>query len=120
MTPELFLSLCLVIGFALIMLSLVIAFVRLAKGPGFSDRVVALDMMSVSLVAFCALYAIKTGVGSFLDIASVVALIGFLATVALARFAERGLHRNRTISHEKGTQPPGSRAAPATEDEAQP
>jgi len=118
MTSELFLSLCLVIGFALIMLSLIIAFVRLAKGPGFSDRVVALDMMSVSIVAFCALYAVKTGVGSFLDIASVVALIGFLATVALARFAERGLHRNRNVTHDKGTQPPGSRAAHGPEGEA--
>ncbi|MGS4946316.1 monovalent cation/H+ antiporter complex subunit F [Meridianimarinicoccus sp. RP-17] len=118
MTPDSFLSMCLTAGFALIMLSLILAFVRLAKGPSFSDRVVALDMMSVSIVAFCALYAVKTGVGSFLDIASVVALIGFLATVALARFAERGLHRDRTITYDKGTQPPGSRAAPAPEGEA--
>ncbi|TDL90556.1 monovalent cation/H+ antiporter complex subunit F [Meridianimarinicoccus aquatilis] len=98
MTPGDFLALCLNVGFGLIMLSLVLAFVRLAKGPSFSDRVVALDMMSVSIVAFCALYAIKTGVSSFVDIAIVVALIGFLATVALARFAERGIHRNRHLS----------------------
>jgi multisubunit Na+/H+ antiporter MnhF subunit len=119
MTPDSFLSLCLTVGFGLIMLSLVVAFVRLAKGPSFSDRVVALDMMSVSIVAFCALYAVKTGIGSFLDIASVVALIGFLATVALARFAERGLHRNRTITHDKGTQPPGSHPGTAPEPEAE-
>lgn len=121
MTPEGFLSLCLSIGFGLVMLSLVLAFVRLAKGPHFSDRVVALDMMSVSIVAFCALYAVKTDVGSFLDIAIVVALIGFLATVALARFAERGLHRNRTITHDEGPTPPRDAARhdhPA--DEAQP
>lgn len=105
MTPEGFLSFCLSVGFGLIMLSLVVAFVRLVKGPSFSDRVVALDMMSISIVAFCALYAVKTGVGSFLDIAAVVALIGFLATVALARFAERGLHRDLNISHEKGRMP---------------
>lgn len=94
MTPNGFLTLCLNIGYLLIMASLVLAFIRLARGPSFSDRVVALDMMSVSLVAFCALYAVKTGVSSFLDIAIVVALIGFLATVALARFAERGIHRS--------------------------
>lgn len=98
MTPGDFLAICLNIGFGLIMLSLILAFVRLAKGPSFSDRVVALDMMSVSIVAFCALYAIKTGVSSFVDIAIVVALIGFLATVALARFAERGIHRNRHLT----------------------
>ncbi|PWR04354.1 pH regulation protein F [Meridianimarinicoccus roseus] len=95
MTSSGFLALCVTVGFGLIMASLVLGFVRLAKGPTFSDRVVALDMMSVSIVGFCALYAIKTGVSSFVDIAIVVALIGFLATVALARFAERGLHRNR-------------------------
>ena len=52
MTPDTFLSLCLTTGFGLIMLSLILAFMRLAKGPGFSDRVVALDMMAVSIVAF--------------------------------------------------------------------
>ncbi len=121
MTPESFLSVCLSIGFGLVMLSLVLAFMRLAKGPHFSDRVVALDMMSVSIVAFCALYAVKTDVDSFLDIAIVVALIGFLATVALARFAERGLHRNRTITHDKGQMPPKI-ATPSAhpENEAQP
>lgn len=100
MTPVDFLALCVNLGFGLIMLSLVLAMLRLARGPSFSDRVVALDMMSVSIVAFCALYAIKTGVSSFVDIAIVVALIGFLATVALARFAERGLHRNRALTGE--------------------
>lgn len=117
MTPETFLSLCLTVGFALIMLSLIVAFMRLAKGPGFADRVVALDMMSVSIVAFCALYAVKTGVGSFLDIASVVALVGFLATVALARFAERGLDQSRTATHPRDAKSPGSDAAHDTEDE---
>lgn len=121
MTPEGFLSLCLSIGFGLILLSLVVAFVRLVKGPSFSDRVVALDMMSISIVAFCALYAIKTEVSSFLDIAAVVALIGFLATVALARFAERGLHRNRTITHDKGHAEPKTPDAPeAANTEGQP
>lgn len=119
MTPETFLSLCLTVGFALIMLSLIIAFARLAKGPGFADRVVALDMMSVSIVSFCALYAVKTGVGSFLDIASVVALIGFLATVALARSAERNLERHRTTNRPKGAQSPDGAAAPDANDEAQ-
>lgn len=117
MTAEGFLSVCLSVGFGLIMLSLVVAFVRLVKGPSFSDRVVALDMMSISIVAFCALYAVKTGVGSFLDIAAVVALIGFLATVALARFAERGLHRDLRINHDKGRQPP--RETPENPDVAQ-
>lgn len=93
MTPEDFFYWATEAGFFLVMLSLVLGFIRLAKGPSFSDRVVALDMMSVSIVAFCALFSIRSGATAFLDVAVVLALIGFLATVALARFAERSMLR---------------------------
>ena len=79
------------ISFGLIILSIVLGFVRLFRGPSLADRVVALDMMTVSIVAFCALFAIRTDDPVFLDIALVLALVGFLTTVALARFAERQL-----------------------------
>jgi len=77
------------ISFVLVMLGVVFAFARLLKGPSLSDRIVALDMMTVLIVAFCGLFGIFTAVPAFLDVALIVALIGFLATVALARFAER-------------------------------
>lgn len=93
MTPEDFFYWCTEAAFTLVMASLVLGFIRLAKGPSFSDRVVALDMMTVSIVAFCALFAIRSGATAFLDVAVVLALIGFLATVALARFAERSMLR---------------------------
>ena len=89
MTSAGFLSLCLDIGFILIMLSVALGFVRLWKGPTLTDRVVALDMMTVIIVAFCGAYAIFAEETAFLDVAIVLALVGFLATVALARFAER-------------------------------
>ncbi len=89
MTSAGFLSLSLDIGFVLIMLSVALGFVRLWKGPTLTDRVVALDMMTVIIVAFCGAYAIFAGQTAFLDVAIVLALVGFLATVALARFAER-------------------------------
>lgn len=93
MTGADFLDLATLIGIGLVLLSLLFGFLRLARGPSFSDRVVALDMMTVSIVAFCAMLAVRTRVAAFLDVGIVLALIGFLATVALARFAERGLHR---------------------------
>ena len=95
MSPDAFLSLCVQIGFVLILVSLLLGFVRLALGPTFSDRVVALDMMSTSVVAFCALDAIETGTPAYLDVAVVLALINFLSTLALARFAERRLDEQR-------------------------
>ena len=95
MSPDAFLSLCVQIGFVLILVSLLLGFVRLARGPSFSDRVVALDMMSTSVVAFCAVDAIEIGTPAYLDVAVVLALINFLSTLALARFAERRLDEQR-------------------------
>lgn len=77
-------------GFAMVMLAVFLGIARLAKGPTLIDRVVALDMLTVIIVAFCGLYAISADEPAFLDVAIVLALVGFLATVALARFAERG------------------------------
>jgi multicomponent Na+:H+ antiporter subunit F len=90
-----FLEIALELGFMLIVLSVVLAFVRLVKGPSLQDRVVALDMMTVSIVAFCGLAAIRYDTTAFIDVALVLALVGFLATVALARFAERNTARLR-------------------------
>ena len=77
------------VGFALLMGAILFAFVRLVKGPSLPDRVVALDLITVLAVAFCALFAISSGEEAFLDVAIALALVAFLATVALARFSER-------------------------------
>lgn len=81
------------IAFVLVMLGIVGGFIRLVKGPSLPDRVVALDMMTVLIVSFCGLYAILSEQSAFVDVAIVVAVIGFLATVALARYVERRQHR---------------------------
>lgn len=83
------LGLSLNIAFVLVMLGVALAFVRLILGPTLPDRVVALDMMTVLIVSFCGIYAIVSGDTAFVDVALVLALVGFLATVALARFVER-------------------------------
>ena len=69
--------------------ALFLAFVRLARGPSLPDRVVALDLTAVIAVGIIAAYAIDVGQRAFLDAALVVALIGFLGTVAFARYVER-------------------------------
>lgn len=89
MTGPEFLAFAIDISFAMVMLAIAIGFVRLALGPTLADRVVALDMMTVIIVAFCGLFALFKDNTAFLDVAIVMALIGFLATVALARYAER-------------------------------
>ena len=101
MTPEEFLAFSIDAGFVMVMLSIGLGFYRIAKGESLADRVVALDMITVTIVAFCGLYAILSGAETFLDVAIVIALVGFLATVAMARFAERAVIRRREAEREK-------------------
>lgn len=89
MTSTEFLEFSVQAGFVMLVISVALAFVRLAKGPSLPDRVVALDMMTVAILVFCGLAAINADDQTFLDVALVLGLIGFLATVALARFAKR-------------------------------
>ena len=81
--------------FALVVLliSIVLALVRLIKGPDAADRIVALDLISMLIVAFLVTESIYAGETSFLDVAIAYALIAFLGTVALARFLMRSPQR---------------------------
>jgi multicomponent Na+:H+ antiporter subunit F len=70
-------------------MSLVISFVRLLRGPTLADRIVAVDLIGVLAVGLIVVSAAATGVQAFLDAAIVIALIGFVGTVAYARYVER-------------------------------
>ncbi len=78
--------------FAMLTISLFLAFVRLVRGPSLPDRVVALDLTAVLVVGFIAMYTISNNQPVFLDAAIVLALIAFLGTVAFARYLERRAH----------------------------
>ncbi|MBO9370091.1 MAG: cation:proton antiporter [Chloroflexi bacterium] len=70
-------------------LALVLAFVRLVRGPTLSDRVIALDLTGTVGMGMIAVYAIARDLPVLLDVAIVLALISFLGTVAFARYLER-------------------------------
>jgi multicomponent Na+:H+ antiporter subunit F len=70
--------------------ALLIAFVRLVKGPTLPDRIVATDLMGMLVVGLIVVLAGSSGVHATLDAAIVIALIGFLGTVAYATYVERG------------------------------
>lgn len=74
---------------ALLTAGMVLAGVRLVRGPDAADRIVALDLISVLVVAFLAALAVRTGEAAVLDVAIAYALVAFLGTVALARWRER-------------------------------
>lgn len=81
-----FFSVATFISFLLLSLSLVLVFIRLARGPSLADRVIALDLTAFVAVTFISLYCIATGEQAFLDAAVALALIAFLGTLAFARF----------------------------------
>lgn len=87
---------------ALLIVSMALAFIRLVRGPQAADRVVALDLISVLIVAFLAAYAVHAGDTSFLDVAIAYALVAFLGTVALARFLLRSRRAADETHNQKG------------------
>lgn len=76
-------------AFVLLALGGVLFTIRLLLGPDLSSRVVALDGLVVTIIAAIATDAARTGSAVFLDAVVVVALVGFVATAAAARYIEQ-------------------------------
>jgi multicomponent Na+:H+ antiporter subunit F len=76
---------------AIIMISAAffISLIRFVWGPTLPDRVVAVDLIGVSAVCLMVVVAAGSNEPAFLDAAVVIALLGFLGTVAYARYVER-------------------------------
>ena len=86
MTPADVLQWTTLIALILLGLALLVSVVRIIIGPTLADRVLALDLMTVVAIGFVGAIAIRTGQMLYLDIAIALALLGFLATIALARY----------------------------------
>jgi multicomponent Na+:H+ antiporter subunit F len=71
---------------AVLSLSLLVTVLRFVLGPTLPDRVVALDMLVGVAIGFIAVIGIKSGYILYVDVAIALGLVGFLATVAFARF----------------------------------
>lgn len=70
-------------------LAIIMAAFRLARGPSLADRIVAFDLMTAIAIGLTAVYAIATDDPVVLDVAVVLALISFLATIAFARYLQK-------------------------------
>ena len=81
----------------IICLALIIMFVRFLKGPHVVDRVVPLDLIITSGVGLIGVFCILYDNSSFLDTATILALIAFLSTIAFAYYLDKG---NRTDRHD--------------------
>ncbi len=92
MTPEPVLVAATSLALLLLSLALLMTVLRIIRGPTLPDRVLGLDMLVAIAIGFIAVIAIKTGFNLYIDIGIALGLVGFLATVAFARFIlTRGL-----------------------------
>ena len=86
MTSAGFLDICIAIGLFAMALSFALIVIRIVRGPSLSDRILALDMLVSIGIGFIAVIGIKTGFYLYVEIAIALGLVGFLATIAFARF----------------------------------
>ncbi|MGD1887011.1 MAG: cation:proton antiporter [Cohaesibacteraceae bacterium] len=86
MTTADFLYACTLIALGILVIAFVVISIRIIVGPTLPDRVLGLDMLVATGIGFIAVVAVKTTYFLYLDIAIALGLVGFLATVAFARF----------------------------------
>jgi multicomponent Na+:H+ antiporter subunit F len=78
---------------AMLLASMVLVLWRMARGPTAADRVIALDLLSMLVVAFLVTVSIFAQETNYLDVAIAYACIAFLGTVALARYISKTSRR---------------------------
>lgn len=86
MTPEQLVSFSTILASIVLSVAFLLTVYRVVVGPTLPDRIVALDMLVGIAIGFIAVIAIRTGFNLYVDIAIALGLVGFLATVAFARF----------------------------------
>ena len=84
------LSQALAIAHILLVLAMVCAAVRLAWGPRAQDRVLALDTLYINAMLIMLTFGMRQGNVIYFEAALVIGMLGFVATVALAKFLMRG------------------------------
>ena len=80
------------IAYALVCMLLAMAFcaIRLVIGPSAHDRVLALDTLWICAMLLAVVLGLRFGTQVYFEVAILVALLGFVSTIALAKFLMRG------------------------------
>jgi multicomponent K+:H+ antiporter subunit F len=84
------LSLALDVSLGVLALSMALGFLRLAAGPTLPDRILALDTLYINAIAFLVLFGLRIENQVYFEAALLIAMFGFVGTVALAKYLLRG------------------------------
>ncbi len=85
-----FLNIALIIAFCAVVVSQLLCIIRLFIGPDTGDRILALDTMVVNAIGIIVLLGIWQGTQIYFEVSVIIAMLGFVSTVAYARFRLRG------------------------------
>ncbi|WP_375229804.1 K+/H+ antiporter subunit F [Roseobacter sp. S98] len=84
------LDIAVIVAFVAVAVGQILAMVRLVIGPETGDRILALDTMVVNAIGMIVLLGISQGTGIYFEVSLIIAMLGFVSTVAYTRFVLRG------------------------------
>jgi multicomponent K+:H+ antiporter subunit F len=82
-------QICIDITLAMFSLAMAMSLYRLLRGPGVTDRILALDTLYVNTIAILVLVGMRDGSTVYFEAAVVIAMLGFVGTVVLSKFVIR-------------------------------
>jgi len=89
-TASTLMDIAVIVAFITLALGQILSMVRLVLGPTPGDRILALDTMVINALGLVVLLGIHQGIQIYFEVSLLIAMLGFVSTVALARFILRG------------------------------
>lgn len=84
-------QLMLMTAIILFTITIAIAVLRIILGPSMPDRVLALDVIGVNLIAIIAVTSIIQNTKAYLEVILILGILSFIGTIAYSKFIERGV-----------------------------
>lgn len=78
------------LAFGMIALAMILSLYRMVRGPDATDRILALDTLYINTIALLVLLGINTSNSAYFESALLIAIMGFVGTVALSKYLLRG------------------------------
>ncbi|WP_299369738.1 K+/H+ antiporter subunit F [uncultured Tateyamaria sp.] len=85
-----FLDIAIIVAFTALAIGQIFSMIRLILGPSMGDRILALDTMVINALGMVIVLGIRQGVQIYFEVSLLIAMLGFVSTVALTRFVLRG------------------------------
>jgi multicomponent K+:H+ antiporter subunit F len=78
------------VAFSMVTVALILNLYRLLIGPSASDRILALDTLYINSIAILIIFSLYLGNVLYFEAALLIAVMGFVGTVALSKYLLRG------------------------------